>query len=124
MKKIIIILFIALSTGSVNSQWVRDSIPTTDWLYNIYYAGNSTISLSQNFPYSFNPVTKIRYALPRPTNMRLTVIGREIETLVNENQKVGTFEATFDASPLSSGVYYYRLTAEGYSETRKMVVTK
>jgi len=52
-------------------------------------------------------------------------LGREVQTLVsNENQAAGTYEATFNASDIPSGVYYYRLTTEGYSETRKMVVIK
>lgn len=87
----------------------------------------ASYSLSQNYPNPFNPVTKIRYALSQSSYVKLIVIdalGREIETLVNERQRAGTYAATFDASSYSSGVYYYRLTAEGFSETKKMAVIK
>jgi hypothetical protein len=52
------------------------------------------------------------------------VIGREVVTLVNEKLNPGTYETTFDASDYSSGVYFYRLTSEGFSETKKMAVLK
>lgn len=83
--------------------------------------------LYQNSPNPFNPVTKIRYALPRSSYVKLTVIdalGREIETLVNERQQAGTYEASFDASHYPSGIYFYRLTTDGYNETRKMMLIK
>ena len=86
-----------------------------------------TFMLYQNFPNPFNPVTKIRYAMPRSTYVKLTVIdalGREVETLTDKTLNPGTYETPFDASHYPSGIYYYRLTADGYSETRKMVVIK
>jgi len=84
-------------------------------------------SLSQNYPNPFNPVTRIRYDLPRAGVVKLgvyDVMGREVETLVNERQTAGSYEATFDGSRFASGVYFYRLTAEGYGETRKMLMIK
>lgn len=84
-------------------------------------------SISQNYPNPFNPETRIRYSLPRSSIVSLVVydaLGRKIETLVDESQRAGTYEATFNASAIPSGVYFYRLTAEGFSETRKMVVIK
>jgi hypothetical protein len=51
-------------------------------------------------------------------------MGREVEMLVNERQSAGTYEATFDGSRFASGVYFYRLTAEGYGETRKMILIR
>jgi hypothetical protein len=87
----------------------------------------STCSLSQNFPNPFNPVTRIRYDLPRSGSVRLAVydvMGREVEMLVNERQAEGTYEATFDGSRFASGVYFYRLTAEGFNETRKMLLIR
>jgi len=52
------------------------------------------------------------------------VLGREVATLVNENLQAGSYEATFDAKGLSSGVYYYRLQAESFSQTKKMSLLK
>jgi hypothetical protein len=52
------------------------------------------------------------------------VLGKEIETLVNEKLSPGTYEATWDASKYPSGVYFYRLTADDFSETKKMLLTK
>jgi hypothetical protein len=51
-------------------------------------------------------------------------LGRELETLVNEKQSPGTYEATFNASQYPSGVYFYRLTTEGFSETKRMMLIK
>ncbi len=87
----------------------------------------SKFSLSQNYPNPFNPSTTIRYNLPRSGSVKLAVfdvMGREVETLVNERQAAGSYEATFDGSGFASGVYFYRLTAEGYRETRKMFLVK
>ncbi|MCE1164175.1 MAG: T9SS type A sorting domain-containing protein [Bacteroidetes bacterium] len=87
----------------------------------------SEYSLSQNFPNPFNPSTGIRYAIPKDGAVKLTVydeLGREVVTLVNERQTAGTYEAVFDAANLTSGIYYYRLTTEGFSETRKMALIK
>lgn len=87
-------------------------------------------SLEQNFPNPFNPVTIIRYSLPSKgkggrMNVTLTVydlLGREAAVLVNERQSAGTYEVPFRASDLTSGIYFYRLTADNFSETKKMIV--
>jgi len=84
-------------------------------------------SLFQNYPNPFNPETRIRYSLPRSSFVSLVVydaLGREIEALVDESQRAGTYEAVFNASAIPSGVYFYRLTAGEFSETRKMVLIK
>ena len=84
-------------------------------------------TLSQNYPNPFNPTTNINYKLPKDGFIKLVVydaLGREMETLVNEKQTAGTYEATFDASKLTSGIYFYRLTAENFSETKKMLLIK
>ena len=83
--------------------------------------------LDQNYPNPFNPATQIRYAIPEQSHVRLTVydaLGRRITTLVDESQKPGTYEATFDASELSSGVYLYRLAAGNFVETHQMMLVK
>ncbi len=87
----------------------------------------ASYSLSQNYPNPFNPVTRIRYDLPRSGSVRLAVYdvtGREVEMLVNEKQSAGSYEAVWDGTRFASGVYFYRLTAEGYGETRKMILIR
>ncbi len=87
----------------------------------------SHYSLKQNYPNPFNPSTNIRYDLPKNGFVKLVVfdaLGREVETLVNENQQVGVYEATFNASQYSSGVYYYKLTSGDFLETKKMMLVK
>lgn len=85
------------------------------------------IALNQNYPNPFNPSTKIRYDLPKNGFVKLIVfdaLGREIETLVNEKQTAGTYEVTFNASQYPSGVYFYRLTTDNFSGTKKMLLIK
>ena len=84
-----------------------------------------TFQLSQNYPNPFNPTTSIRYMVSSITNVKLTVydiLGREIAVLVNEEKPAGTYEVTFNVSNLSSGTYFYRLTAT--SPTGEFVLTK
>jgi len=84
-------------------------------------------SLSQNYPNPFNPSTNIRYDLPKNGFVKLVVfdeLGREIETLVNEKQTAGTYEATMNASQYPSGVYFYKLTTDNFTETKKMLMIK
>ncbi|MCX6159697.1 MAG: T9SS type A sorting domain-containing protein [Ignavibacteriae bacterium] len=92
-------------------------------------------SLSQNYPNPFNPTTKIRFdvinGFPVGTSGNDKVVlkvydiqGREVQTLVNESLKPGTYEVSFDGSRLNSGVYFYKLITNGYSETRKMLMIK
>ncbi|MEW6511570.1 MAG: FlgD immunoglobulin-like domain containing protein [Bacteroidota bacterium] len=89
-------------------------------------------ALSQNYPNPFNPSTVIRYALPEPGPVTLTVYdiaGREVAQLVNGTQPAGVYEVRFDAAAvrrggLASGVYFYRVQAGGFSETRKMLLLR
>ncbi|NOS85301.1 MAG: T9SS type A sorting domain-containing protein, partial [Ignavibacteria bacterium] len=84
-------------------------------------------SLSQNYPNPFNPVTNINFQLPRSGSVKLTVfdmLGKEVETLVNENLNAGTYNADWNASNHSSGVYFYKIQAGDFSEIKKMVLVK
>ncbi|MFZ1517136.1 MAG: T9SS type A sorting domain-containing protein [Ignavibacteriaceae bacterium] len=84
-------------------------------------------SLSQNYPNPFNPSTKISWQSPVSGNQTLKVydvLGNEVATLVNEFKNAGMYEVDFDASTLSSGVYFYQLKAGEFLETRKMVLLK
>jgi photosystem II stability/assembly factor-like uncharacterized protein len=87
----------------------------------------SGFSLSQNYPNPFNPTTKINFALPKSGFVTLKIydmLGREIKTLLNELLKPGTYETTFDASALSSGIYFYTLSAGNYKETKRMTLIR
>jgi hypothetical protein len=87
----------------------------------------SSYSLSQNYPNPFNPVTNIHYEIPKNGFVKLVVfdiLGREIQTLVNEKQNAGTYEVTFDGSNLSSGIYFYTLSVGDFKETKKFVLLK
>ena len=84
-------------------------------------------TLHQNFPNPFNPVTIIKYQCIMYNEVSLKVfdvLGNEIVTLVNEKQNAGSYSVTFDGSSLSSGVYFYRLDAGDFSETKRMILTK
>lgn len=87
----------------------------------------NTFRLYQNYPNPFNPVTKIKYGLPKNGYVKLTVydeLGKEVNVLVDGYREANTYKAEFDASNLPSGVYYYKLEAEGFRETKKMVIIK
>ena len=86
-----------------------------------------SFALFQNYPNPFNPTTVISYQLSAVSHVTLKiydVLGREVGTLVNEVQKVGIYEVTFDGSRLASGVYFYRLVAGGFVSVRKLVLVK
>jgi hypothetical protein len=82
-------------------------------------------ALLQNYPNPFNPTTRIGYALPQCSHVRLVVfdaLGQQIATVVDGDHEPGYHEAIFDASGFSSGVYFYRLEAGGYMQTRKLIL--
>ncbi|HJY64368.1 MAG TPA: T9SS type A sorting domain-containing protein, partial [Ignavibacteria bacterium] len=86
-----------------------------------------TFSLSQNYPNPFNPVTNIIYSIPVNGLVCLTVynmLGQEVTKLVNENKHAGSYNVTFDGTNLSSGIYFYDITAGDYMERKKMVLLK
>lgn len=84
-------------------------------------------SLSQNYPNPFNPSTKIKFDIPSAAQTFLVVydiLGREVSTLVNEQLRPGSYEVTFDASNLASGMYFYKILAGDFTETKKMLLVK
>jgi len=84
-------------------------------------------SLSQNYPNPFNPSTTIAYSILKDGLVTLKVydvLGKEVVTLVNEVQSAGTRNITFDASSLSSGVYYYQLVSGEFTSTKKLILMK
>lgn len=87
----------------------------------------SKFSLKQNYPNPFNPITNIEYDVKKSGLVTIKVfdcIGKELETLVKENQLPGTYRAIFDGSKYSSGIYFYRIHAGEFSVTKKMVLNK
>ena len=93
-------------------------------------SNNSTVqsfNLFQNYPNPFNPSTKITYTIPELSFITLKVydvLGNEIAKLVNEEKQIGDYEVEFDGSELTSGIYFYRLQAGSYFETKKMILLK
>lgn len=84
-------------------------------------------SLSQNYPNPFNPSTKIKFDLPIKSFVKIIIYnspGQEITQLVNQELTTGTYSVNWNASNYPSGVYFYRLTAGDYSETKKMILLK
>jgi len=83
--------------------------------------------LGQNYPNPFNPSTKIKYSVPQLSQVQISifdVLGNKIETLVNEEKPMGTYEIIWNAVNLPSGVYFYKLQTANYSAVKKMVLTK
>lgn len=83
--------------------------------------------LSQNFPNPFNPQTVINYSLEGRAPVRLIVydlLGREVQTLINDELNAGKYDVIWNGAEQSAGVYFYRLSIDGRSETRKMVLLK
>lgn len=85
----------------------------------------TSFRLFQNYPNPFNPTTTITYQLPRSSHVVLRIydsLGRHVSTLVNRDQSAGTYTVGLNASRLSSGLYFYRITAGSFTATKKMVV--
>ncbi len=99
----------------------------------IHYTGPTTFSLEQNYPNPFNPVTTIDYQLPVASHVSLKVydvLGREVETLIDEQQEAGYKTVQLNAGRVASGVYFFRLTAQpvqggaAFSQVKKLMVMK
>ena len=118
-----------ISDGSINDE--SDAVFTIDIISSVNDndEGIPTVyALEQNFPNPFNPSTKIKYSdstiFSSVVVKVFDVLGNEIETLVNEEKSVGTYELTWNASNLPSGVYFYRIQAGDFVDTKKMLLLK
>jgi hypothetical protein len=106
---------------------IRYIIGTATGVINIGSEIPDGFKLAQNYPNPFNPVTKITYQIPKNSFVSLKVydmLGKEVTVLVNESLSPGMYETTFNASNYPSGVYFYKLTADSFSETKQMVLIK
>ncbi len=126
-------LFATTTTQLNNNLW-RRPISEILGVNNINTQSPSKYSLSQNYPNPFNPVTIIRFSIPA-VDSRLRgndrvllkvydILGKEVQTLVNESLQPGTYETSFDGSSLTSGVYFYKLITNEFTETKKMLLIK
>jgi photosystem II stability/assembly factor-like uncharacterized protein len=100
--------------GAIGIQPVSNEIP-------------NKFSLSQNYPNPFNPKSNIKFQIAKSGDVKLVifdVLGREVTTLVNEKLSPGTYEVTWDGSSYPSGVYFYELITQDYSQTKRMVLIK
>jgi hypothetical protein len=83
--------------------------------------------LTQNYPNPFNPTTTLKYAVPKNVYVTIKIyntLGAEVATLVNEEKPAGFYELTFDGSRYASGMYFYRMTAGEFTETKKLILMK
>lgn len=91
------------------------------------YVGKNIFYLEQNYPNPFNPVTSIKYQVSRTAKVSLKVydvLGREIETLIDEAMYPGVYKVEFNGTNLPSGLYFYKLTAGDFAQSRKMAMIK
>jgi hypothetical protein len=96
-------------------------------LFNHNNAVPREYKLSQNYPNPFNPSTKIDYSIPVNGRVKVTVfnsLGQAVKVLVNQVQDAGSYALTFDGSNLSSGIYYYKIEAGSFADTKKMILVK
>jgi len=116
------------NTGTLNAWSLTFFIGTNPiGIQNISNEIPKQFSLSQNYPNPFNPNSKIKFQIASLSNAKLVVfdiLGREVETLVNEQLKPGTYQVDFDGSKLASGVYFYKLETKDFTETKRMVLVK
>jgi photosystem II stability/assembly factor-like uncharacterized protein len=120
--------FTDANTGTVVGGYgtiLRTATGGVTWVEPNQHAGSPRgYLLSQNYPNPFNPSTMIRYELPKACNVTLKIfntLGQEVVSLVNERKESGYYQATWTAN-VPSGIYFYRLQAEEFVETRKMIL--
>jgi hypothetical protein len=109
--------------GPVNLYFNSENLTDVDGVSEVANA----FRLDQNYPNPFNPSTTIRYALTGRAFVTMSVynmLGQQVAVLQNAEEEAGYHEVRFDAAGLASGVYWYRLTAGSYTETRKMLLVR
>ncbi len=112
--------------------WYVDNIKIINYQDVLTGIGNNNetpnrFALEQNYPNPFNPSTTIKFQLAKSSFVKLTVfdvLGRQVESLVNDNKEAGYYEVNFDASKFASGLYFYKIEAGDFVETKKMMLIK
>jgi hypothetical protein len=120
-------IFVAYYGQGSNEIWFNDFINPVEDENNSINKLSNQYKLFANYPNPFNPTTKIKYQIPELSFVILKVydvLGSEIATLANEKKSVGSYEVEFDASNLPSGIYFYKLQAGDFIETKKMLLLK
>ncbi len=124
------------SSAANGNSWSNVAVWTYTWVGNKWEVTtgvtdrNQTVNsyrLDQNYPNPFNPATSIQYSIMKPGKVALKVydiLGREVATLVNQYQAAGSYTINFDASRLSSGVYFYRIQSGSFQSVKKMILLK
>jgi hypothetical protein len=115
------------SAGGVSANNVARWNSGTSRVEQLSSTAPKTFLLEQNYPNPFNPSTTIRYQLPVASEVKLEVydvLGKKVATLVSERQAAGYYQYVWNANGLTSGVYFYRLQAGGFVETKKMMLVK
>lgn len=113
-----------------NSAWSEERIFSVSTLLGNQNNNNNIpkqYALLQNYPNPFNPITMIKYEVPKNSNVLMRVYdvsGRLVKEVVNEYRHAGVYYLEFNASSLSSGVYYYQMTSDTFSDTKKMILIK
>ncbi len=131
------VVYFPFGVEQIDSRATRDTLVarSINWLTeNVVVVGTKdnhiiplNFNLAQNYPNPFNPTTRISYTISKSSYTTLKVydvLGNEIATLVNGQKPAGNYEVDFNASNISSGVYFYKLQSGGMVQTRKMVVLK
>ena len=118
-----------ISDDSVFSSLIKNSFEFFDTPVSVSdeIVTPAKFELKQNYPNPFNPTTSIECVVPSSEYVSLKVydvLGNEVASLVNENKNAGSYRIDFNASTLSSGVYFYKITAGNYTETKKMMLIK
>ena len=113
--------------GDLN--WFPDK--KADWITGIKKDNIETIpseyTLSQNYPNPFNPSTTIKFSIPKAGNTKLDVfniLGQKVATLIDKELSAGAYQYQFDAGNLTSGIYFYKLETNDYTEIKKMMLLK
>jgi hypothetical protein len=113
--------------GGQNGIWYDGSNVTPTGISQTGNETPETYSLSQNYPNPFNPVTNINFSIPKSSFVTLKVydmLGREIASLVSGELTSGTYKVDFNASEITSGVYFYKIQAGDFTDTKKMILIK
>jgi hypothetical protein len=113
--------------GNYEIYYKRDPTGNTIGIKNISSEIPSSYSLEQNYPNPFNNTSNLKFQIVNNGDVKLVVydiMGREVQTLVNESLKPGTYKVTFDGSNLPSGIYFYRLETPDFVQTNKMILLK